>query len=139
MIEIRDLPHLNALLNTISAVLLWCGYRWIRAGRRAAHRAAMLAAFGSSTLFLASYLTYHAQIGSRPFTGAGWIRPLYFTILLSHTVLAATVVPLVLVTLHRALRGRFEAHRRIARWTFPIWLYVSITGVLVYLLLYRLG
>ena len=98
----------------------------------------MLVAFGCSILFLISYLTYHYQVGSVPFKGQGWIRPVYFTILLTHTILAVTVVPLALVTLSRAWRERFDAHRRIARWTFPIWLYVSVTGVVVYWMLYWL-
>jgi uncharacterized membrane protein YozB (DUF420 family) len=131
------LPTLNAALNATSAVLLATGYAFIRARRVNMHRACMLAAFAVSTVFLASYLYYHAQVGTTSFQGRGWIRPVYFGILLSHTVLAAAVVPLVLVTLARALRGRFERHRAIARWTFPIWLYVSVTGVVVYLILYH--
>jgi len=99
----------------------------------------MLAAFGCSSLFLISYLVYHFQVGSVGFKGQGWIRPVYFTILITHTILAATVVPLALITLFRALRERFDAHRRIARWALPIWLYVSVTGVVVYLMLYRLS
>jgi putative membrane protein len=103
-----------------------------------AHRACMLSAFGCSTLFLISYLVYHYQVGSVPFKSQGWIRAVYFTILITHTILAAAVVPLVLMTLSRALKGRFAAHRRIARWTFPVWLYVSVTGVVVYVMLYKL-
>ena len=103
-----------------------------------AHRACMLSAFGCSTLFLISYLIYHFHVGSMPFKGQGWIRAVYFTILLSHTILAAAVVPLALVTLSRALKNRFPAHKRIARWTFPVWLYVSVTGVVVYVMLYKL-
>ena len=99
----------------------------------------MLSAFVCSMLFLISYLIYHYQVGSVPFRGQGWIRPVYFSILLTHTVLATAVVPLALITLSRALRQRFDAHRRLARWTFPIWLYVSVTGVVVYWMLYRLG
>ncbi len=135
---LRDLPTLNASLNALSALLLLLGYACIRTGRRDAHRAFMLAAFASSTLFLGSYLVYHFQVGSVPFRGQGLLRTVYFTILISHTVLAVAVVPLVLTTLFRAARGRFEAHRRIARVTFPIWAYVSVTGVVVYWMLYRL-
>ncbi len=136
--SIRDLPALNAVLNGLSALFLLMGYACIRAGRRDAHRAFMLAAFGSSTVFLASYLVYHAQVGSVRFRGEGLLRTLYFAILISHTVLATLIVPLVLMTLFRALRGRFEAHRRIARLTLPLWAYVSVTGVVVYWMLYRL-
>lgn len=136
--SVADLPGLNALLNTTSAVLLLTGYGLVRSGRREAHRRVMLAALASSTLFLVSYLVYHAQVGSVRFTGQGPIRAAYFAILISHTVLAAAIVPLVLVTLARALRGRFDAHRRLARYTLPAWLYVSVTGVVVYAMLYRL-
>lgn len=135
---VRDLPTLNAILNATSAVLLAAGYVLIRQGRQAAHRKVMIAALGSSALFLVSYLVYHAQVGSVRFTGQGLIRTVYFTILVSHTVLAAAIVPLVLVTVSRALRGRFEAHRRIARITLPLWGYVSVTGVVIYWMLYRL-
>ena len=138
MISVAQLPTLNAALNSLSAVFLFAGYRFIRAKNRNAHRACMLAAFGCSILFLISYLIYHYQVGSVPFKGQGWIRPVYFIILLTHTMLAVTVLPLALITLFRALRERFDAHRRIARWTFPIWLYVSVTGVVVYLMLYGL-
>ena len=133
-----DLPALNALLNTTCAVLLVVGYRLVRAGRREAHRRVMVAALVTSTLFLASYLLYHAQVGSVRFTGQGWIHTVYFAVLISHTVLAAAILPLVLVTLGRAVRGRFDAHRRLARYTLPLWLYVSVTGVVVYVMLYRL-
>jgi len=133
-----DLPALNAVLNTTSALLLLAGYRLVRSGRREAHRRVMLAALATSALFLISYLVYHAQVGSVRFTGQGPVRTVYFVILISHTVLAAAIVPLVLVTLARALRGRFDAHRRLARYTLPLWLYVSVTGVAVYLMLYRL-
>jgi uncharacterized membrane protein YozB (DUF420 family) len=130
-------PAINATLNGASAILLLTG-RWFIARRKiAAHRATMLTALATSTLFLASYLYYHAHVGSVHFQGTGWSRPVYFTILISHTILAAAVVPLVLVTLSRALRGHFPRHRAIARWTFPIWLYVSVTGVIVYFMLYR--
>lgn len=136
--DVRDLPALNALLNSASAVLLITGYRLIRQGKREAHRKAMTAALAVSALFLASYLIYHAQVGSVRFQKTGWIRPVYFTILISHTVLAACVAPMALVTVWRAWRGRFERHRRLARLTLPLWLYVSVTGVIVYLMLYRL-
>jgi len=136
---VSDLPALNATLNGISGVLLTIGYVLIRQRRKRAHRAAMIAAFVTSGLFLVSYTIYHAQAGSRPFQGQGPIRTVYFTILISHVVLAAAVLPLAIVTLVRALRERFDAHARIARRTLPIWLYVSVTGVLVYLMLYQLN
>ena len=131
------LPALNASLNGLSAGLLVAGWLCIRGRRVAAHRACMLGALGVSTLFLISYVAYHAMYGSRPFGGQGWIRWVYFPLLISHVVLAAGIVPLALLTVYRALAADFERHRRIARWTFPIWLYVSVTGVLVYLMLYR--
>ena len=134
----RLLPALNALLNTTAAALLAWGWTLIRRGHREKHRRVMLAAFATSVLFLTSYLVYHAQAGSVRFQKTGPIRTVYLTILLTHTVLAAAVAPLALVTLTRALKGRFESHRAIARWTLPIWLYVSVTGVVVYLMLYRL-
>jgi len=137
-VTVSDLPALNATLNATSAVLLTTGWILIRRGRIAQHRAVMIAAVCTSALFLISYLVYHAQVGSVRFTKQGPIRAVYFTILLTHTVLAATIVPLVLVTLTRALRARYERHRRIARWTMPIWLYVSVTGVIVYLMLYQM-
>lgn len=133
-----SLPALNAALNSLSAVFLLAGFLFIKSRNQSAHRACMLTAFGCSILFLISYLIYHYQVGSVPFRGQGWIRPVYFTILLTHTILATAVVPLALITLTRALRERFDAHRRIARWTFPIWLYVSVTGVVVYWMLYWL-
>lgn len=136
--DVRDLPALNALLNTSSAVLLVAGYRLIRQGRREAHRKAMTAALIVSALFLTSYLVYHAQAGSVRFQKTGWIRPVYFSILISHTILAACVAPMALITVWRAWKGRFDRHRRLARITLPLWLYVSVTGVLVYLMLYRL-
>ena len=136
--EIADLSTVNATLNGLSAVLLVAGYVLIRQQRVRQHRACMLSAFGTSSLFLISYLFYHAKVGSVPFTGEGAVRTLYFAILISHIVLAALVVPLVIVTLVRALQERFDRHRRIARWTLPIWLYVSVTGVVVYLMLYRM-
>ena len=135
---VSDLPALNATLNATSAVLLTTGWILIRRGRIAQHRAVMIAAVCTSVLFLISYLVYHAQVGSVRFTKQGPIRAVYFTILLTHTVLAAAIVPLVLITLTRGLRGRYERHRRIARWTMPLWLYVSVTGVIVYLMLYQM-
>jgi len=138
LISVSQLPTLNAALNSLSAVLLFAGYLFIRAKNREAHRRCMLAAFACSMLFLISYLLYHFQVGSVGFKGQGWIRPVYFTILITHTILATAVVPLALITLVRALREKFDAHRRIARWTLPIWLYVSVTGVVVYLMLYGL-
>ncbi len=135
---LEQLPTLNAVLNGTSACFVMVGFTFVRAGRIAAHRACMLLAVLASILFLSSYLVYHAQVGSVPYQGRGWIRIVYFTILISHTVLATTVVPLVVVTLVRALRGRFERHAAIARVTLPIWVYVSITGVIVYLMLYGL-
>jgi putative membrane protein len=136
MIDYGALPTLNATLNGVAAVLLSAGYVAIRSGRIPVHRACMLGAFTASTLFLASYVTYHLHSPVHAFQGHGPVRGLYFAILVSHIVLAATVVPLALLTLSRALRGRFERHRAIARWTLPVWLYVSVTGVLVYLMLY---
>ena len=138
MIEVTSLPAVNAALNSLSAVLLLTGYRFIRAGNQSAHRASMLAACASSTLFLVSYLVYHFHVGSVPFRGQGLIRLVYFTILISHTILASAVVPLAIITLIRGLQENFIKHRRIARWTFPIWLYVSVTGVMVYWMLYWL-
>jgi uncharacterized membrane protein YozB (DUF420 family) len=138
LLTVSDLPTLNAALNGVAAVLLLFGYRFIRAQRVAAHRACMIGAFTTSALFLVSYVVYHANVGSRPFTGQGPIRAVYFTVLITHVVLAGLIVPLALVTLSRALRGRFDRHRRIARWTLPLWLYVSVTGVIVYVMLYRL-
>jgi putative membrane protein len=134
---IHDLPAVNASLNAISGVLLLIAYAHIRARRIEQHRRFMIAAFTTSSLFLVCYLVYHAQVGSVPFTRQGFVRPLYFTILITHVTLAATVVPLALVTLSRGLKARYPQHRRIARWTFPVWMYVSVTGVLVYVLLYR--
>ena len=135
---VSDLPALNATLNGTAAVLLGIGWTLIRRGRIAQHRAVMIAAFCTSVLFLISYLTYHAQIGSKPFQGQGGIRIVYFAILLTHTVLAAAIVPLVLITLSRGLKRNDARHRAIARWTLPLWMYVSITGVIVYLMLYRI-
>jgi uncharacterized membrane protein YozB (DUF420 family) len=137
-LSIASLPLLNATLNGIATVLLVTGYVCIRSGRIHAHRAAMIAAFVTSVLFLTSYLVYHAQAGSRPFTGQGPIRTVYFAILISHVVLAAVIPPLAALTLWRGLRGRYDRHVRIARWTLPLWLYVSVTGIVVYWMLYRL-
>ena len=135
---LSDLPALNASLNATAAVLLVIGYSLIRAGQIRRHRAVMISACAVSTLFLISYVIYHANIGSKPFQGRGPIRIVYFTILLTHVILAAAVLPLAVITLSRGLRARFDRHVAIARWTFPIWLYVSVTGVIVYLMLYRL-
>jgi uncharacterized membrane protein YozB (DUF420 family) len=132
-----DLPALNAILNATAATLLIAGYLFIRRGRIQAHRRCMLAAFAVSTLFLVSYLTYHAQVGSRRYAGTGAMRTVYLTILFTHTVLAALVPPLAIVTLWRALHERFDRHVAIARWTLPVWIYVSVTGVIVYVMLYH--
>jgi len=137
-VTIRDLPTLNAALNTSSALLLTAGWALIRRRRRDAHRLAMLGALAASAAFLASYLVYHSEVGSVRFTGQGPVRAVYFAVLLSHTLLAAAIVPLVLITLARALRGRFDAHRALARWTLPLWMWVSVSGVVVYWMLYRL-
>jgi len=131
-------PVLNATLNGASAVLIATGVLLIRRGRRAAHKRFMIAAVVTSSLFLISYLWYHAHVGSVRFQGHGWARPLYFGILISHTILAAGVVPLVMVTLTRALRGGYERHKASARWTYPVWMYVSVTGVVIYVMLYQL-
>lgn len=136
--DVAVLPAINATLNATAAVLLTTGYVLIRRGRIAQHRAVMLAAFGTSILFLICYLVYHAQAGSKPFPGRGPIRQVYFAILLTHTVLAATVPVLAIITLSRGLSARYDRHRAIARWTLPIWLYVSVTGVVVYFMLYQL-
>jgi putative membrane protein len=133
------LPGFNALLNGCSAILLALGYLFVRSGRVGAHRACMVTAFGVSTLFLLSYVTYHYAFGSRAFTGTGWARWVYFPLLISHILLATAILPLALVALYRAWRGEFARHRAVARWTLPLWLYVSVTGVLVYWMLYRLG
>ena len=138
-LSVHSLPAVNATLNGIAAVLLLCGYALIRSGRRTEHRRIMIAAFVTSSLFLISYVVYHAQVGSVRFTRQGLVRPVYFTILATHVTLAALVLPLAIVTLSRGLSSRFDRHRRIARWTLPIWLYVSVTGVLVYVLLYQPG
>jgi putative membrane protein len=131
-------PQINAMLNGTTAVLLLIGRNFIRHGRMAAHRVVMITAFVLSMLFLTSYLYYHYHVGSVRFQGQGWSRPLYFSILISHTTLAVVIVPMVIITLSRALRERFDRHRAIARWTFPLWMYVSVTGVIVYFMLYHL-
>jgi uncharacterized membrane protein YozB (DUF420 family) len=136
--QVADLPAVNAALNGVAALLLVTGYLLIRRGRIRQHRAVMISAFGVSALFLLSYVIYHANVGSRPFPGQGPIRLVYFAILLTHVVLAAATLPLALITLSRGLRARFDRHVRIARWTLPIWLYVSVTGVIVYLMLYQM-
>jgi uncharacterized membrane protein YozB (DUF420 family) len=138
-LTVADLPALNAVLNATSALLLATGYVLIRRGRRDAHKRVMLAALASSALFLTSYLVYHAQVGSVRFRGQGAVRTVYFAILLTHTVLAVAIVPLVATTLVPALRGRFDRHRRLARVTLPLWAYVSVTGVVIYWMLYRLN
>ena len=136
--DFRDLPALNATLNAVSTVLLSSGYIFIRRREIERHRFCMIAAFCVSCLFLSSYLVYHYHVGSVPFTKEGWIRPVYFTILITHVVLAGAIVPLALITLSRALKERFDKHRAIARWTLPLWLYVSVTGVVIYWMLYRM-
>jgi len=136
-VTVHDLPAVNASLNAISGVLLLAGYTMMRLRKIDMHRRLMIAAFAASALFLVCYVVYHAQVGSVPFPRHGWVRPLYFTILITHVVLAASVPPLAIVTLTRGLKGRYPQHRKIARWTFPIWMYVSVTGVLVYVLLYQ--
>jgi putative membrane protein len=135
-LTLRSLPALNASLNALCTVLLVCGYILIRSRRIQLHRICMIAAFFCSALFLGFYLYFHFHAGVIRFGGQGWIRPVYFTLLVSHTTLAVVIVPLVLITLSRALRERFDRHRAIARWTLPLWLYVSVTGVIVYWLLY---
>jgi uncharacterized membrane protein YozB (DUF420 family) len=136
LISVRDLPTVNAVLNATSAVLLTIGYLLIRQRRIEAHRKVMLTAFGTSSLFLICYLVYHYQVGSVKFPGTGTIRTVYLTILATHTALAALVPPLAIITLNRGLKKKYDRHRKIARWTLPIWLYVSVTGVVVYWMLY---
>jgi uncharacterized membrane protein YozB (DUF420 family) len=137
--DLSVLPTLNAVLNATSAVLLACGFAMIRRRRVAAHRACMIAAFAASLLFLTSYVIYHAQTGSHPFPGHGIARPIYFAILISHVTLAALILPMAILTLTRALRAQYARHMKIARWTLPIWLYVSVTGVVIYVMLYRVA
>lgn len=136
--DVTQLPAVNATLNAASGVLLLLGYRAIRARKIDRHRKLMLSAAATSTLFLVCYLVYHAAVGSVRFTGQGPVRTVYFAILLTHTVLAAAIVPMVLRTLYLGLKRRDETHRRLARWTFPLWVYVSVTGVVIYLMLYQL-
>ena len=136
--SLTDLPAVNAGLNATSAVLLTLGFVFIKRGQRTAHRACMVAAFVTSTVFLACYLTYHFNVGRTTFKGPALARQIYLAILLTHTVLAVVIVPLILVTFRRALAGQFEAHKKIARWTWPLWMYVSVTGVVIYWLLYHL-
>jgi putative membrane protein len=135
-VNISDLPALNATLNAIAAVFLTAGYLLIRRGKRVAHKRCMLAALTTSALFLTSYVIYHANAGSRPFPGEGAVRVIYFAVLLTHVPLAAAILPLALTTTVRGLRGQFDRHTRIARWTLPLWLYVSVTGVVIYVMLY---
>jgi uncharacterized membrane protein YozB (DUF420 family) len=141
---IHDLPAVNATLNGLSAVLLALGFFFIKRGNKIAHRNCMISAFCTSVVFLGCYLTYHGYLaivlhqGPTRFLNPAWFRPVYLTILLTHTILAAAIVPLILVTLHRARKQQFEAHKKIARWTWPLWMYVSVTGVVIYLLLYRI-
>ncbi len=142
--SVTDLPVVNACLNGASAVFLGLGYYFIRRKNQAAHRNCMIVAFVLSTLFLACYITYHSYLGyvlhkgPTVFKEPAWFRPIYLTILFTHTVLAVTIVPMALITLHRAVKGRFELHKKIARWTWPLWMYVSVTGVVIYLLLYQI-
>ncbi len=135
---VTDLPALNATLNALSFVFLVTGYAFIRRNRRDAHRNCMVAALVVSALFLTSYVIYHLNVGSVPFQKTGWIRTVYFAVLIPHVILAAAIVPMILITVSRALSKRFDSHRRIARWTLPLWMYVSITGVVVYLMLYQM-
>jgi len=136
LIPLSALPRINASLNASSAAFLIAGYSFIRRGKIIAHRICMITAFVCSAAFLVFYLYFHLRAGIIRFGGQGWIRPVYFTLLTSHTILAVVIVPLVLITLTRALRERFDRHRAIARWTLPLWLYVSVTGVIIYWLLY---
>jgi uncharacterized membrane protein YozB (DUF420 family) len=139
IVAYTDLPALNALLNATSAVFLSIGWLLIRRRKIEAHRLCMLSAFAVSALFLISYVVYHANVGSVPYQGQGAIRMVYFAILITHVILAAAILPLALVTLSRALARRFDRHRTIARWTLPIWLYVSVTGVVIYVMLYKVN
>ena len=136
--QVTDLPALNASLNAVAALFLVAGYAFIKAGRRQAHKRCMLTALTVSALFLVSYVTYHANAGSRPFPGQGVVRVVYFAILIPHVLLAAAVLPLALWTTARGLRAEYDRHVKVARWTLPLWLYVSVTGVIVYLMLYQL-
>ncbi len=138
MISYYSLAPLNAILNATAGVLLLAGFYFIKTGRVRAHRACMLAAFAVSIAFLISYLVFHYHVGDVRFTGQGWIRPVYFSILIPHVVLAGVIVPLAIATLYFGLRGRFASHRRVARWTWPLWMFVSVTGVIIYLMLFQL-
>ncbi|MBI3762348.1 MAG: DUF420 domain-containing protein [Chloroflexi bacterium] len=138
MIPILALPALNAVLNGASALILASGFLLIRRNKVTAHKYCMLSAFGLSTLFLISYVTYHLHAGATPFAGQGWTRPVYFSVLISHIVLAAGIVPLSLTVLYRGLHGRYGIHRQLARWVLPAWLYVCVTGVMIYFTLYHL-
>lgn len=137
--QLTDLPVVNATLNGISAVLLVIGYVLVRQRKLESHRRVMIAAFSTSVLFLISYLIYHGNVGSKPYPGQGPIRSVYFFILITHIVLAALVPPMAIITLVRGLRARYDSHRKLARWTLPIWLYVSVTGVIVYVMLYQMS
>ena len=136
--DASSLAPIDATLNAVAGVLLLGGFFFIRRRNVAGHRACMIAAFAVSVIFLGCYLTYHYRVGDVRFAGQGWIRPVYFTMLITHVILAVAIVPLAIVTLNRALSARFDAHRRIARWTWPLWMYVSVTGVLVYLFVYKI-
>ncbi len=133
-----DLPALNASLNATSFVLLVTGWLLIRSGRRQAHKWCMITALAVSAMFLTSYVIYHLNVGSVPFQKMGWIRTVYFAVLIPHVILAAAIVPMILITVSRALADRFDKHKQIARWTLPLWLYVSVTGVIVYVMLYQM-
>ena len=136
---VHDLPAVNATLNGLSAVLLTAGFIAIKTGRKIAHRNCMIAAFCTSAIFLGCYLTYHITVKTvTHFVDPAWFKPYYITLLISHTILAAAIVPMILITLHRARKQQFEAHKKIAGWTWPLWMYVSVTGVVIYLLLYRI-
>jgi uncharacterized membrane protein YozB (DUF420 family) len=137
--SVHDLPAVNATLNGLSAVFLTLGFIFIKRGNKIAHRNCMITAFGTSVIFLACYLTYHTTVRTvTHFVDPAWFRPIYLTILLTHTLLAVVIVPLILMTLNRARKQNFEAHKKVARWTWPLWLYVSVTGVVIYLLLYQI-
>ena len=137
--SLNDLPAINACFNGLAAVFLTAGFVFIRRNNKTAHRNCMIGALCSSALFLVGYLTYHFVVhGLTKFQNPAWFRPIYLTLLLTHTVLAVVIVPLILLTMTRALRERFDAHRKIARWTWPLWMYVSVTGVVIYLLLYQI-
>src|SRR5688572_9419083 len=138
MLSVTDLPTLNALLNSMSAVLLGAGFYFIKQRRIEAHKRCMVAAMIVSVAFLTSYVIYHINVGSVPFTGQGWIRPVYFFILITHIILAIVIVPMVMRTAYFGLTARFDKHVRVARKTFPLWMYVSVTGVIVYLMLYQM-